>query len=116
MRVLQRIPGTKSGRQPYLYQTADKRILASYHEARTWSGRLGSYLAKEWVAYSRELVTASADPSEYQVARGETLGQCEHNLAKYLADLAAGTLGKRSRYGFNGDQRPMVAIPQVAVA
>jgi hypothetical protein len=88
---------------------ADGRIRVIAHE--TASGvRRERQKWTEWQAFFPALVDLKKDSSTWDIARGNSLEQLRANLAKYLADEAAGTLRDRHAYGFSLDRRPVARI------
>jgi len=98
-----------------VYRTADGRVnvmrMAQYRNRMKQLNRKG--VEVEFIAYMPALlprVKATGDNRENEIARGLTLTVLKKNLARYYADEAAGTLGRRANYGFSGDNKPVARL------
>lgn len=89
---------------PGMYNAVGGKIRVSRTKGRTWSARNGATAWTLWTAYLPALL--HLPPEAREVAVGPTLAIARANLAKWIDDSAAGSVGPRSRYGWHGDARP----------
>jgi hypothetical protein len=97
----------KSSGPSAVYATEDGAIYVSRDQRWVNTRRQGGWkgLVVTYTAVLRSNVSGAMDEASYAIARGTTLSECRARLGLYLADRAAGTLDRRHKYGFNGDNR-----------